>query len=127
MKKTEILIVEDEKVQSEAISLKLEEYGYTPLVGESVAEARTLLENHPGIQLIILDHYLPNADGLTLLAFLKQDERYKNIPIFLITNSVDDETKYHYMEMGTNKYFAKANTPLEQIIKEMRKTLNHNN
>ena len=65
-KPKKILVVDDDRVYSRMLSLVLIDEGYEVLTAGDGLHALWLAGNqHP--DLILLDHYLPAADGLTVL------------------------------------------------------------
>jgi len=57
--------------------------------------------------LIILDLMLPRVDGYKICRMLKFDEKYKNIPIIILTARVQDEDKKLGIEVGADAYITK--------------------
>jgi len=71
-KKWRILIVDDEENIRKSLRMILEYEGYTIYEAADGVEARQRLEEHPEIDLVLLDIKLPDTDGLTLLAEIKK-------------------------------------------------------
>ena len=123
MQKT-ILVVEDEKPLLEAVRAKLEDRGYKVLACLSVDEALDALKSGLQIDAVWLDHYLPDKNGLNVVIFMKRfDSKYKDTPIFLVSNSASSEKIYQYLHLGVNGYFAKAESKLEDIIENIEKVI----
>lgn len=82
-----ILIAEDEAPIADAISMIVEDAGYTPLVADHGEHALALARlHHPA--LIITDLMMPRLDGIGLIEALQEDARhngYKIPPIILMT------------------------------------------
>lgn len=102
MKRTKILIVEDERAISDLIKMNLEAEGYaceTAYDGEAAAD---LLEDHM-YDLVLLDIMLPKIDGYELLDYIKQIK----IPVIFITakSSVSDRVKG--LNLGAEDYIVK--------------------
>ena len=119
-----ILVIEDEIPLQNAIRLKLEKGGFQALTARSVNQAMNHLKDVKGIDVIWLDHYLLGKDnGLDFVVNLKNDKKFKKIPIFVVSNTVSSEKVKSYLSLGVNKYYTKANYRLDQIIKDMNKVL----
>ena len=119
-----ILIVEDEIPLQNAIRLKLEKGGFQTLTARSVDQAMNHLKDVQDIDVIWLDHYLLGKDnGLDFVVNLKNDKKFKNIPIFVVSNTVSSDKVKNYLSLGVEKYYTKANYRLDQIIKDMSKAL----
>jgi|TARA_B110000495_G_scaffold133567_1_gene116779 DNA-binding response OmpR family regulator len=56
---------------------------------------------------IILDDLLPSMNGFRLSRMLKFDERYKDIPIILISSTPENEQNSNYSQVGIDKLFYK--------------------
>ncbi len=104
-----ILIVEDEPDLVGSLKSNLETHGYGVL---TTADGITALEmarkEIPNI--ILLDLMLPGLDGYHFLKLLKSDERYRQIPILVITARADAQDLTLAMECGANECLGK---PLE--------------
>ena len=80
-----ILVAEDDKFLANAYRVKLTKSGYEVKMasdGEDVIKA--LSEYTP--DLIILDLMMPKVDGFTVLKEVKNNDRWKNIPILVASN-----------------------------------------
>jgi response regulator of citrate/malate metabolism len=74
---------------------------------------------------IWLDHYLLGKEnGLDFVSWCKNEEKqYKNIPIFVVSNTATPEKVQTYLRLGINKYYVKAEKRLEEIINEINSFL----
>lgn len=59
------------------------------------------------IDLIISDLNLPKVDGMDVLKFLKNDSRYKSIPVIVISTSSDSSTISEAYENGADGFIIK--------------------
>ena len=90
-----ILIVDDDPDLVEAVSIILESKGYTVAAAyggvEGLEKAKTEKPD-----LIVLDVMMPDKDGYEVCRELKADEKYRSIPILLLTAVVSkiSSTKY---------------------------------
>lgn len=119
-----ILVVEDEKPLLEAIHIKLEKNGFEVVIARTAEQAYGLLEDLNKVDAIWLDHYLLGKEnGLDLVIKLKSQEQYKNIPIFIVSNTASADKVKSYIRLGVNKYYIKANYRLDSIISDIRDCL----
>jgi len=106
MSQKKILVVDDEVDLVETIRFPLEAEGFNVLVAyngeDALNQART--ENP---DLILLDIMLPKLDGYKVCRLLKFDERYRNIPIIMLTARVQEKDKTIGMETGADEYITK--------------------
>lgn len=124
-KKT-VLVLEDEKPLLEAIKCKLECSGFEVVTCRSVEQAESYLEDLKDVAVIWLDHYLlGKKNGLDFVAQVKNDERFKTIPIFVVSNTASQEKVSSYISLGITKYFTKSDYRLDQIIDDIKDVLAH--
>lgn len=116
-----ILVIEDDMPLQKAIRLKLEQTGFQVFSAQNMKEALEELESHPDKEVIWLDHYLlGKEDGLDFLMKVKaENSSWKKIPVFVVSNSVTHEKVQSYLKLGAEKYFAKAEHPLAEIISDI--------
>jgi len=114
--KKRILIVDDEKDLVMAIKIRLEHAGYETLVShdgqEALDKARKERPN-----LILLDLMLPKMDGYKVCRMLKFDEKYKDIPIIMLTARVQESDEKLGYETGANAYIMKPFEPQVLLTK----------
>ncbi len=120
-----ILIVEDERPLLDAIRLKLESDGFSVLTARSVEQAKNHLLDVDDIDAIWLDHYLLGKEsGLDFVVWCKEDqEKYKKVPIFVVSNTATSEKVQTYLRLGVNRYYVKAEKRLDEIIGEIKSFL----
>lgn len=125
-KKT-ILVLEDEKPLLDAIKDKLERNDFYVVTCRSVEQAESYLEDVKDVAAIWLDHYLlGKKDGLDFVAELKNNEKWKMIPIFVVSNTASQEKVSSYLSLGVTKYFTKSDYRLDQIIDDLKEVIAHN-
>lgn len=103
---TKILVVDDEPFIVETIRFALEQAGYGCLVaydGESAIKMAR--EEEPG--LILLDIMLPKLNGFQICRLLKFDERYRHIPIIMLTARAQPRDRLLGREIGADEYVTK--------------------
>lgn len=81
-----ILVVDDEPDILALTTLRLKKTGYEVIEAIDAEEALAILEKQ-SCDLILLDLLLPKMQGDELCKKLKNDEKFKNIPIILFTAS----------------------------------------
>lgn len=117
MSKKTILVVEDEKPLLTAIKSKLEKNGFQVETAKKVDEALAKLEELERVDVIWLDHYLlGHKSGLDLIVKLKSEEKWKTIPVFVVSNTASADKVRSYINLGVDKYYTKADYRLDRII-----------
>ena len=83
-----ILVIDDEPDMVTFYTTILADKGHTVFAANNAEEGlRRLMESRP--DLIILDLIMPEKTGIKFFSELKKDERFKDIPIVLITGIKD--------------------------------------
>lgn len=127
MKKTigvTILVLEDEKPLLQAIKTKLEKSGFDVVTARRANQAISYLNDLEKIDIIWMDHYLLGREnGLDFVTELKGDEKWKKIPIFVVSNTASPDKVQSYIKLGVKKYYTKSDFRLDEIIGDIKKTL----
>lgn len=59
------------------------------------------------VDLVLLDIMLPGMDGFAVCREIKEDERYKNIPVIMITALSDTDSRIKGIEAGAEDFISK--------------------
>ena len=111
-----ILVVEDD-AETQAYMRTSLRREYDVLIAASDAEAREVLEVRPDVSLILLDLALGEDDGLTLVRFLRGQERWKQVPIIAATAHASSEYRERAFKEGCDDYLAKPVNRQELLAK----------
>jgi len=95
---------------------------YHILKASNVAQAREALESNK-IDLILLDVVLPGTDGFSYLKELKQNEKFKNIPVIITSNLGQQEEIDKGLKDGASDYIVKAHSTPGEIVEKVEKIL----
>ena len=104
--KLKILLVDDEPGIVKMVSKRLEMEGFD-VSGAMDGEQALLQVQTLRPDLIILDVMLPMINGYEVCRRLKQDTRYKNIPIVLFTAKTGPRNEVMGLEQGADAYIRK--------------------
>ena len=121
-----ILVVDDNPVIQLMLSLMLKRNDQTVHTAASGEEALELLAR-TGIDLVILDVNMPDIDGLTLLKQLRDDERYQNLPIIMLTASGREQVRLVAAQKGANGFLTKPTSSRELLDMVARFTTTDSN
>ncbi len=116
MSKKWILIVEDEKNISKLVSYNLDQAGFECVVARSGEEALECL-NKQNFDLIVLDVMLPKIDGFEVCRRLKQDSKFKQIPVIMLTARGEEVDRIVGLELGADDYMVKPFSPRELVLR----------
>jgi two-component system alkaline phosphatase synthesis response regulator PhoP len=106
MNSKKILIVDDEADLVETVRFPLEMEGVSVLVSYNGEDGLNKARRESP-DLIILDLMLPKLDGYKVCRLLKFDEKYKHIPILMLTAKTQKKDKILGMETGADEYITK--------------------
>jgi len=100
-----ILVVDDSASDRMIIKSMLSEYCI--LTACDGVEAMRVLEDHDGINILILDLNMPNMNGFQVLESLKEDERYRKLRTIILTNYDELENEIKGLKLGAVDYVRK--------------------
>ena len=104
-----ILVVDDEALLVKGIRFNLKNEGYDVITGSDGLEAVSLVSSqHP--DLVVLDVMMPNMDGMTACAKIRE---FSDVPIILLTAKTDDMDKLMGFDHGADDYLTKPFNILE--------------
>jgi len=121
MDQKKILVVDDEVDLVETIRFPLEIEGFQVLVSyngeDALNQARKEMPD-----LILLDLMLPKLDGYKVCRLLKFDERYKHIPILMLTAKTQEKDRALGMETGADEYITKP-FEMDELLEKVKSYL----
>lgn len=124
IKKTIILAVDDNPTSLRLLEIMLQKEEYQVVTASSGFEGLRLLEEHPEeIDIILLDRMMPGMDGIQFCAKIKEDKRFRAIPIIMQTAAGRPQEIKEGIEAGVFYYLVKplvAETLLS-IVESARK------
>ena len=107
-----ILITDDSPTVLEMMKQALAGEGFSVITAKDGQEALEKARNQKP-DLIVLDLMLPKIDGYKVCAMLKFDDKYKDIPIILLTARAGEADKKMGEEVRADAYITK---PFDQNI-----------
>jgi two-component system, OmpR family, response regulator RpaA len=120
-----ILIIDDDPLISEIVTVNLEIAGYQVTRASDGVEGHALvIQLSP--DLIIMDLVLPQVDGLTLCQRLRRDDRTTDIPILILTALGQTQDKVEGLNAGADDYITKP-FELEEMLARVRALLRRAN
>lgn len=120
--KKKIVLVEDDKILSDALSDGLKEAGFDVLRAFDGEEGLKLVEKEKPA-LVLLDILMPKMDGLTVAKRLKSHSETKDIPVIILTVLEKGEPVAKALEAGVYEYLVKSNYKIEEIVAKVKEKL----
>lgn len=117
-----ILVVDDSLNTREIEKDVLEAHGYQVTLAEDgvdgLHKAREM-----DFDAILTDVEMPNMDGFTFTAQLRQEERYRHKPIMIITSREKEEDKRRGMQVGADAYIVKGDFDQSNLVATLQALL----
>jgi two-component system alkaline phosphatase synthesis response regulator PhoP len=116
----QILLVDDDRNTAKYLSAVLSDNGYDPILAYDGSEGLAKVKQSTP-DLIVLDVMMPKKTGFVLFKQLKEDKRYRDIPILMLSgvSGVLQELEDHKEETFERPY-DNLREALKQKIQEMR-------
>ena len=112
-----IMVIEDETLLLRAIVKKLSLNDIDTISCTGGKQAIDYLSNTPELPDVIwLDFYLKDMNGMDFMKLLQADPRWSKIPVIVVSNSGSDDHMQSMLASGVKKYLIKANFRLEDLI-----------
>ena len=108
-----ILICDDERDIVSALKIYLEAEGYETLAAANGREALETLRRED-VQLVLLDVMMPEMDGISALARIREES---NVPVILLTAKSEDTDKILGLNLGADDYVTKPFNPVELLAR----------
>ena len=121
IKKTTILVVDDEPPIVRLVQMKLEADGMHVRTAHTGQDALMVLDDEP-VDLIVLDITMPGMDGFEMLRHVRATS---NVPVILLTARTLDADKVRGLMSGADDYITKPFNPDElaaRIAAVLRRT-----
>ena len=126
-KKLTILVLEDERQLAKAVREAFTERGFETIIVSTVNEGIQQLKNLKLVDVIWLDHYLlGSGNGLDFVVEIKNHPEWRNIPIFVVSNTSSTTNIRSYIQLGVSNYYTKADYDIGQIITDIEYALSQN-
>lgn len=106
-----ILVVDDSPTMRRMIvaSLReLDDIGFDQAASGLEAIERLALEP---VDLVVLDLNMPDVHGLEVLRFLRTHERFRSLPVVVLTTRGDEESREAAFQAGATRYLTKPFEP----------------
>lgn len=108
---THILIVDDSPTIRRMVRASLSSLAAPEFVeAGSGLEAIERLALTP-VQLVVLDLNMPDMHGLEVLTFLRGQQKYRTLPVVVLTTRGDEASRDAALRAGANAFMTKPFTP----------------
>lgn len=112
-----LLVVDDSSTMRRIIKNTLARLGYKDVLeGADGVEGWEAMDANPDVEMLITDWNMPEMNGLELVKKVRADERFKDLPIIMVTTEGGKAEVITALKAGVNNYIVKPFTP--QVLKE---------
>lgn len=114
-----VLVVDDDPDIVQAIQIVLEAQDYRVITAANGEEGlERIRKEKPDV--LVLDLLMPKKDGFAVVKELKEDPRFKRLPILILTSVREDASRRRYeletgVELDVDDYVEKPIAPVELI------------
>lgn len=121
--KGKILMIEDEDIFIEMFGKKLKEAGYAVEFAENGAWGmKEALKG--GYDLFIIDMVMPAMTGEEMIKRVKLEDKTKNVPILMLSASIDEMDAKSVMDLGIEGFLKKTQITPTDLVKKVDEILN---
>ena len=109
-----LLLVDDEPGLREAVQDYLQEHGFTVQAASNAGDAWQMLQQKTP-DLVISDIMMPKVDGYQFLQQLREDPRFKSLPVVFLTARGMTTDRIQGYQAGCDAYLSKPFDPDELV------------
>jgi chemotaxis protein histidine kinase CheA len=117
-----VLVVDDSLNTREIEKDVLEAHGYLVTLAEDGLDGLTKARNGD-FDAVLTDVEMPNMDGFSLTAALREDERYRDRPIIIVTSREKEEDKRRGIQVGADAYIVKGDFDQSSLVDTLQSLL----
>jgi CheY-like chemotaxis protein len=114
-----VLIIDDDVRNIFSLTSMLEDHGMQATFAENGRDGIKALEADPSIDVVLMDIMMPEMDGYETTQAIRQDPRFKNLPIIALTAKAMKGDREKTIAAGASDYITKPFDP-EQLLSLMR-------
>jgi CheY-like chemotaxis protein len=119
-----ILLVEDEEIMIDLLQRKLTREGYEVFVARDGEEGlKKMREMDPKPDLILLDIVMPKMGGFEVMEEMAKDEKLKNIPVIVISNSGQPVELDRAKKLGAKDWLIKTEFDPKEVLEKVKKQI----
>jgi len=115
-----ILIVDDLAENRDIMRRHLDGQGFEIIEAENGAEALKRLETIDTLQCVMLDIMMPVMDGFEFLKQFRQQEKWRTIPVFVITAKILDESERAFLRDAAEHVVDREGRPIESVLGDIK-------
>ncbi len=124
MNRKKILVVDDDRQVSLALSIRLKAADYdVDVAGDGESGLQKLAASVPDV--VLLDMRMPGIDGLEVMRQMKQDPRLADIPVIFVSANAQETAKRAALSAG-GKFFLEKPFESRALLEAIQRVLEEN-
>jgi two-component system cell cycle response regulator len=116
MATSRILVADDDIAVLESVTWLLKENGYDVVPAAGGTQCLDALE-HRSPDLLLLDILMPDTDGYTLLERIKSEERWRDLPVLMLSAQPPEDASVRSLGLGASDFIRKPYRPKELLAR----------
>ena len=117
----QVLIVDDDVNTVALVGEILQSCGYETLTASNGQDALNLLSS--SVSAVLLDLVMPEMNGFELIHRIRQDKRWSDLPIFVLTGKDLTPSEIESLSQKTEALLQKNGSWKEQLVAELQKVI----
>ena len=116
-----LFLVEDDPLMSRMYERAFKANGFEVVMAFDGEEAINMLKTGdvaPGMA--VLDVMMPKKSGFDVMRFMKSDEKFKDIPVVLLTNLSGEQDAKKGLSLGAMAYLVKSSYTPREIVDKIK-------
>ena len=107
MEPASVLIIEDDLTISGMLDALLRRGGLAPITVRDGRSALSLMASGPPPALALVDVMLPYVDGFSVVAAMREDPRWKEVPVVMLSARQHPDDLARARQLGVREYLQK--------------------
>ena len=117
-----IIIADDDHFYASIYNQRLLELGYDVSVVSDGEEVLKLMKEKIPV-LVMLDLIMPKMDGFEALRLIRENEKYKDVKVLVLSNLGQKEDVDTAMKIGATGYISKSNSSIQDVLIKVKESL----
>jgi len=125
LNKKYIIIAEDDRFYASIYNQRLIDLGYEVSVVSDGEEVLKLMKDKIPV-LVMLDLIMPRMDGFEALRLIRENEKFKDVKVLVLSNLGQKEDVDTAMKIGATGYIIKSNSSIQDVLIKVSESLKSN-
>jgi CheY-like chemotaxis protein len=118
-KDKKVLVADDDVRNVFALASVLERHGMAVVFAENGNEALTAIDEHPDVDLVLMDIMMPELDGYEAIRRIRAQDKFEKLPIISLTAKAMKGDRDKSIQSGASDYITKP-VDTDQLLSLMR-------